>query len=138
MDFNNLIQPIQQKMERRGLKVLVIGKSKTGKTRFSIEAPEPILFIDTEFSVGGYKSLIGDKKIDVIDLMYVDENYEMDSIKMVRILEIIAGKLHREWKGKYKTVVIDSGTTLWKIYQDWLRYEIVKEGGRLNKTRTSR
>lgn len=133
-EIEGLVIPIQEKAKRRGMKMLVIGKTNVGKTRFSLTAEDPILFIDTEFAVSTYKDLVKDKQVDVIDLLFIDEETkEVDSVKTIEVLDKIAGKLLTDWKNKYKTVVIDSGTTLWKVYQDWLRYEVVREGGRLNK-----
>jgi hypothetical protein len=118
--------------KERGLKILIYGLPGTGKTHFCLTAPDPIVFIDTEFSVDQFYPLVKNKKVYCYQIFEYDKNtFEMDSITMLKKVEKSIYEITNIIKPK--TIVIDSGTSIWQYLQDWLRYEIVKIGDKLNK-----
>ncbi len=127
---------LEQLVQRRGLKILVYGRPAVGKTRFCLTAPSPIFFIDTEFAVGAFSGsdIVKGKQIDVVNIFAINPNkWEMDSVRMVYDIEKILAKLHlSKNSNQYSTVCLDSATSLWKYLQDWLRYEVVRLGGKIN------
>jgi phage nucleotide-binding protein len=87
------------------IRMVVYGKSGTGKTRFSCTFPKPLLLIETEVTEGT-KSIVGDKGVDFITLNTTDE-----------LPVLIEGLTD----SKYKSVVLDTATML----QDLVLKEIL-------------
>jgi hypothetical protein len=123
---------LSQLHKERGLKILIYGLPGSGKTHFCLTAPDPIVFIDTEFSVDQFYPLVKNKKIYCYQVFEYDKNtFEMDSTLMLKKVEKAIYEITNIIKPK--TIVIDSGTSIWQYLQDWLRYTVVKIGDKLNK-----
>ena len=126
--------PIERVLKILPMRILVTGKPKVGKSHFSLTAEAPILLIDTEFSFPALAPKFAHKKILWAKLIDVNEKTnELDSVLMLEKLDRWLTKIEKMVReGKIKTVVFDSVTSLWKYCQDWLRYEVVRVGGKLN------
>lgn len=127
MDF----KPFNELKSRMYLKILLTGRSGTGKTRFCMSAQEPIYIIDTEEGVDPFFIKFKDKKIFVKKVYKVDENNEFDSIASLDEIEKSVFDLRISVDGG--TIAIDSMTSLWQWMQDWLRFEVLRSGGSINK-----
>lgn len=79
-----------------GIKLLIYGRSKTGKTTLAASAPTKMLWVSSETGeVGGIKSLGKMKGIDFIQLQNPEEMKDIIALAM-----------------EYKTVVVDTVTQL--------------------------
>jgi len=107
------------------LSVGIFGLSDTGKTHFSLTAPEPIYLIDTEGNANKVAYKFKDKEIYICDVRVLHEN-EIDFIKSVELIEEatreIVGRAieYTNETGKKGTIVIDSITDVWSWLGIWL------------------
>lgn len=119
--------------KRKGLKILITGGSAVGKTRFCLSAPAPSLIIDTEMGVNALKSLAKDKDIKVHEVYCDNPNtFNFDAIKSLDELEKCIFYARNEGK-ELQTLCIDSMTSVWQWIQEWLRFEVERVGGKINK-----
>jgi len=137
-EFN--IETLSQMAKRRGMRILVIGKPKVGKTRFGsetskVESDKKVLYIDTEDALSVFEGadFLDPTKIDVVNL-YDSRLNEMDSIKMISKLQGVLEKLTHDinFSNQYHTVVLDSESSIWEYLQDYMKYEITRIGLKLN------
>ncbi len=119
--------------QRRYLKILVTGMPKTGKTRFSLSAPDPMVYIDSENGVNPFRDMVADKEINYCSA-YRDnpETKQLDSIRSLAVIDdaIYQSRNHI----KPKTLVLDSMTSHWQWLQDFLRFEVVNKKGEFTKS----
>lgn len=83
------IRPVADR--RAGMKFLVYGRGKTGKTRLACTFPKPMLLVGTE---DGTESVRTTKDVDFVRIRTGDE--------LIEIVDILKG-------GKYRTVGLDTG-----------------------------
>lgn len=127
--------------QRAGLKLLVFGKEKTGKTTIGLSGEQPIYIIDTE---NGIKPLIDLHKgkdytiYDVIrsdtkNFLHIDETatIEVFGASMAEIRNKVLE--YNQRTGKFATIVIDSLSTMWDIMLQWLNVEVLRADGKINK-----
>ena len=126
--------PLKELHKKKGLKILLYGDTATGKTRFSLSAPGPILFLDTEMGVAPLAPLVKDKEVNVLEIFKLNpETYQLDSIKSLEEVDKAIFYL-RNNSGSYGTVIMDSVTSIWQYLQDWLRFEVVEKRGETFKS----
>lgn len=112
----------------KGLKVAVYGAAKVGKTHFSMTAPKPIYFVDTEGSARAISKAFpieDQKQIFVCEVVqFADKrNHKIDLTKSLAAMEYWIDKLtdiiyEADAKDSPRgTIVIDSMTD----YGDWLK-----------------
>ena len=130
----NIDFPLLTVNKEKYLRVLIVGRAKTGKTRFCLSAEEPILFLDTEFGAQLLADEFKDKKVYYKSVTIINEEGQIDTIKSLDFLEYC---LKQSRKLGVKTIIIDSATSIWQRMQDWLRYEIVEKKGETYKSGTS-
>ena len=117
IDVKALFEPIEKTAEKRGLKLGVYGEPSSGKTHFALTAPEPIYILDTEAGVSPLKSSFKGKKIFIMDVFQKGQNGERDEVECFeKIIQAIDWIYENVKEG---TVVIDSGTDLWKFAQTY-------------------
>ena len=111
-------KPLSEAEEKRGLKIGIYGDFATGKTHFSLTAPEPIYIIDTEIGAAPLAHLFKGKDIKVLDV--AEENGSKSYEKMVEAVEFISKQ------PKVGTVVIDSVSDFWDFAQEYAKINIFK------------
>lgn len=95
------------------LKVLVYGKSGTGKTCFACSFPTPILLLDFDGKANSAASFFRNDK-DRLAQIEVERLVPKEGFSPVSRLAEVIGDLSRQQKAgeyKYKTLVVDSLTT---------------------------
>ena len=119
--------------KRRGLKVLVYGKTGTGKTRFCMLSENPIYMIDTENRASVLAELCKGKKVTVFDCFrWNKENYEIDSVETLKEIEKAVYFIGQQ--KDVKTICIDSISTVWyPLMADWLRQLVLRTRGTTTK-----
>lgn len=100
------------------LRVLLYGSYKTGKTLFSVSAPD-VLLLDVE---GGANAYAAKYDFDVVEIRKYDD-------VMALLAEIQAGK-----HPKYKTVVIDSLTRIFNNLRDAMLISMIDRAKRKGYT----
>mgnify|MGYP001607799877 CR=1 FL=1 len=121
-DIKSLFVPLQDSAKKRGLKVGVYGKPSSGKTHFALDFPEPVYILDTESGSQPLAKNFKDKKIFRIDVFEKGKNGEKDEVDCFEMI-----KQAVDWiteNVKEGTVVIDSGTDLWKFAQTYGKVKI--------------
>jgi hypothetical protein len=126
--------------QRLGLKILIFGEAKTGKTTFGLNSPQPIYIIDTESGIKPLVDLHKGKEFYVYDIIIGDEKtFDIDEHATVEALRMalgdIRGKVIEYYKktGKLATIVVDSLSVIWDVLLMWLNVEVLKAGGKINK-----
>ncbi|MHA1286466.1 MAG: AAA family ATPase [Candidatus Thorarchaeota archaeon] len=107
-----------------GLKVGIYGAPNTGKTHFSLTAPEPVFVIDTEFGARLPAKNLKKEKIFIFEALQLDpETNDIDPIKSLEKIEealrAIIGYIqdHPDERG---TIVLDSASDIWQWIGIWL------------------
>ena len=118
----SLFVPLEQAAQKRGLKVGVYGKSGSGKTKVALSFPEPIYVIDTEMGSPVLTKQFQGKNIQVIDVYQKGKKGERDEVECFeKIQQAVNWVLENVSEG---TVVIDSGTDMWKFCQTYGKVKI--------------
>ncbi|MDO8622634.1 MAG: AAA family ATPase [archaeon] len=121
-DVSSLFVPLQEVAQKRGLKVGVYGKAGSGKTRFALTFPEPIYVLDTEKGSDFFGKLFPNKKIHIADVYQKGKEGEKDEVACFeKFQKTINWITENEKEG---TVVIDSGSDLWKFAQTYGKVKI--------------
>jgi len=95
-----------------GLKVLILGSYGTGKSYFAKTFPEPIFLLDFDRGAISY----GDRKVFVPDYFTSEQNPSTLLSMVEADLDKLLIQSHPE--GQFKTIVLDSLTTLSKVAMD--------------------
>ena len=134
IDVSNVkFEKVTNLQNRKGLKILISGNKAVGKTRFCLSSPNPSIIIDTEMGVNALKSLAKDKDIKICEVYCDNPNtFKFDPIISLNEIEKYIYYARNEDE-KINTICIDSMTSVWQWMQDWLRYEITRVGGKINK-----
>jgi hypothetical protein len=123
--------PLEKIQQRKGIKILLYGANGVGKTRFCLGSEEPICIIDTEHGVAPLASLAKGKTVSVVPIAKINaKTFELDSVASLSLLE--RAIFEATASKKFRTVCVDSVTSVWSWLQDWLRYEVVRGGGKIN------
>ncbi len=134
------IIPLKKISKKRGLKVSVWGQQGSGKTHFGLTFPKPVFVIDTEMGTRPFAS-----RKEFADGTYLFEVYVEKRKLSVKTLDPIASLLRTNYvisilkkladRDMVGTIVIDSVTDYWYFCREYMNWEIVRLGGRLNKKR---
>lgn len=111
-------KPLSEAEEKRGLKIGLYGDFASGKTYFSLTAPEPIYIIDTEIGAAPLAHMFKGKDIQVLDV--AEENGSKSYEKIVEAVEFISQQKN------VGTVVIDSVSDFWDFAQEYAKVNIFK------------
>lgn len=101
----------------------IYGRPKTGKTHFSMSAPAPMFYIDTESGTGPVEYKFGDKKIKLETLNETSDDFQEDHIEAWKRFKEIVNQLVAN-EDKLETVVVDSATDIWEICRNYAKDEI--------------
>lgn len=121
-DISSLFIPLQEVAQKRGLKVGVYGKAGSGKTRFALTFPEPIYVLDTEKGVDFFGKMFPDKKIFIVDVFQKGKEGEKDEVACFEKFQKTINWITEN--SKEGTVVVDSGSDLWKFAQTYGKVKI--------------
>ena len=108
--------------------LLLLGEPKTGKTHFSLTYPAPILLVSLDLGA----DFVIQKHYSGKDIKVL--KYELpivDTLKPQAWAEPLWTRIKTDYETelnskKYKTVILDTGTSLWEI----IRYSFVEEQNR--------
>ena len=104
---------------KENLKVGIFGLPKTGKTYFSLTAPEPIAVIDTELGTAPVAiQHFPEKDIRIYEVDVLSGSGDIDPDMAIRNIEMAVRDIVLD--ENIKTVVLDSGTDLWSFMHMWL------------------
>lgn len=107
-----------------GLKVMIWGDAKLGKTHFALSFPEPVFVIDTEFGSTPLLRKFPGKDIRIMSAAVLDpDTDEPDMDESLKKLEKAVATLSELEHG---TIVIDSGTDIWSWLGAWVEQEASK------------
>jgi len=146
------IEPIEltfeQLLPRRGIKALVFGRQKSGKSELLLKAADlgvPVRIIDLENGLIPLMDNVKEKDIKIYPVVVVDEGepghytIERDEYKTVELFKATLGKIKNEAiqynkdTGKLMVIGIDSMSVFWEVVKEWLNVDVIRQGGKLNK-----
>jgi len=121
-DVSSLLIPLNKAAAKRGLKVGIYGGPGSGKTHFALTFPAPIIVLDTEIGSPALAKTFPEKDIKVVDVFQKGANGERDEVecfeKIKKVVDWVTDNV------KEGTVVIDSGSDLWKFVQTYGKVKI--------------
>ena len=94
-----------------------------GKTYFALSCIPPVYVIDTEFGAAQLAKQFPDKDIRIAHVWELGDDFETDPITCLANVDMAVESLSDVSEG---TIVIDSGTDLWKWIQGVLRLLVLK------------
>jgi len=121
-DIDSVLIPIEQAASKRGLKVGVYGGPGVGKTQFALSFPPPIVILDTEIGSPALAKHFQGKDIKVVDVYQKGNGAERDEVECFEKIKQAVTWISNNMKEG--TVIIDSGSDLWKFAQTYGKVKI--------------